>query len=438
MKISVFGLGYVGSVSAACLAKDGHEVIGVDVQPEKVSAINAGRSLVSEPGLEQMVAELSQQGRLRATTCSREAVLASEISLICVGTPSNDNGSLKLDYVAAVAREIGAALKEVSGYHVVCVRSTVLPGTTEELVAPLLEQASGKLRGQDFGLCMNPEFLREGVAIADYREPSQIVMGQVDDRSGQMAMQMYQGISATRVQCDIKTAESVKYVCNIFHALKVAFANEIGNICKAHEVDGQEVMRIFCNDHRLNISDKYLSPGFAFGGSCLPKDCRALIYRAKERDVETPLLRSIMESNQLQIDRGIRMVEQAGKKRIGVLGLSFKASTDDVRESPVIPMVETLVGRGYDVAIYDPCVNPQEIFGANELFLRGALPHFAKLMRADPQQLVDEAEVLVVTNGSSQFQSLVAAAGHDKLVIDLHGLAKHEDGKNGNYHGICW
>ncbi len=438
MKISVFGLGYVGSVSAACLAKDGHEVIGVDVQPDKVDAINAGRSLVSEPGLAEMVAELAKQGQMRATTCSHEAVHASDMSLICVGTPSNDNGSLKLNYVEAVAREIGAALADYEGYHVVCVRSTVLPGTTEDFVAPILEQTSGKVRGRDFGLCMNPEFLREGVAIADYREPSQIVMGQFDERSGQTAMGMYAGIEATRVHSDIKTAESVKYVCNIFHALKVAFANEIGNICKAHEVDGQEVMRIFCNDRRLNISDKYLSPGFAFGGSCLPKDCRALIYRAQERDVETPLLRSIMESNQLQIERGIRMVEQSGKKRIGVLGLSFKASTDDVRESPVIPMVETLVGRGYEVSIYDPCVDPEEIFGANELFLRGALPHFAKLMRADPQQLIDEAEVVVITNGSSQFKSLVESANGHKLVVDLHGLAKHENGRNGNYQGICW
>ncbi len=438
MKISVFGLGYVGSVSAACLAGDGHDVIGVDVQKDKVDAINSGRSLVSEPGLAEMVAALANTGKLCATIDSREAVHNSEISLICVGTPSNDNGSLKLDYVAAVSREIGAALADYEGYHVVCVRSTVLPGTTEDFVAPLLEQASGKKRGKDFGLCMNPEFLREGVAIADYREPSQIVMGQIDERSGLVAMQMYEGIEATRVASDIKTAESVKYVCNIFHALKVAFANEIGNICKAHQVDGQEVMRIFCNDRRLNISDKYLSPGFAFGGSCLPKDCRAIIYRAKERDVETPLLRSIMESNQLQIERGIRMIEQTGKRRIGVLGLSFKASTDDVRESPVIPLVETLVGRGYDVTIYDPCVNPEEIFGANELFLRGALPHFAKLMCADARALVEESEVVVITNGSSQFKELMQATAPDKIVVDLHGLAKHENERYEQYQGICW
>jgi GDP-mannose 6-dehydrogenase len=438
MRIAVFGLGYVGSVSAACLANDGHDVIGVDVQRDKVDAINAGKSLVSEPGLAELVVELAKSKKLRATTCSREAVQASDMSLICVGTPSNDNGSLKLNYVESVAKEIGAALADFPGYHVVCVRSTVLPGTTEDFVAPILEKASGKKRGQDFGLCMNPEFLREGVAIADYREPSQIVMGQFDERSGRAAMCMYEGIEATRVHSDIKTAESVKYVCNTFHALKVAFANEIGNICKAHDVDGQDVMRIFCNDRRLNISDKYLSPGFAFGGSCLPKDCRALIYRAQERDVETPLLRSIMESNQLQIARGIRMVEQSGKKKIGILGLSFKASTDDVRESPVIPMVETLVGRGYDVSIYDPCVKPEEIFGANELFLRGALPHFAKLMRADVASLMAESEVVVITNGSKEFNGLVDATAGDKVVIDLHGLAKNENGKHGNYQGICW
>ena len=438
MRISVFGLGYVGSVSAACLAKDGHEVIGVDVQPNKVAAINAGRSLVSEPGLANLMAEVVPAGRLRATTCSRQAVLASDLSLICVGTPSQDNGSLKLDYVRAVAEEIGAALAERETYHVVCVRSTVLPGTTQDVVAPIIERASGKLRGRDFGLCMNPEFLREGVAIDDYREPSQIVMGQWDEASGRAAMSMYNGIAASRVQCDLMTAESVKYVCNTFHALKVAFANEIGNLCKAHGVDGQQVMQIFCNDRRLNISDKYLSPGFAFGGSCLPKDSRALIYRAQERDVATPLLRAVLESNQLQIARGIRMVEQAGRKRVGVLGLSFKASTDDVRESPVIPMVETLVGRGYDVAIYDPWVNPQEIFGANAQFLQGALPHFAKLMRAEPQQVLEHAEVLVITNGSPQFQPLIAAAADHMPIIDLHGFAKQQTGNNGNYQGICW
>ncbi len=438
MKIAVFGLGYVGSVSAACMAGDGHDVIGVDVQQEKVDAINAGQSLVSEPGLAELVADMVQLKKLCATTCSREAVHASDMSLICVGTPSNDNGSLKLNYVEAVAKEIGAALADFPGYHVVCVRSTVLPGTTEDFVATLLETFSGKTRGQDFGLCMNPEFLREGVAIADYREPSQIVMGQFDERSGQTAMRMYEGIEATRVHCDIKTAESVKYVCNIFHALKVAFANEIGNICKAHDVDGQDVMRIFCNDRRLNISDKYLSPAFAFGGSCLPKDCRALIYRAQERDVATPLLRSIMDSNQLQIERGIRMIEQAGKSRIGVLGLSFKASTDDVRESPVIPMVETLVGRGYHVSIYDPCVKPEEIFGANEQFLRGALPHFAKLMRTDAENMVAESDVVVITNGSQEFSRLVESAAGEKVIIDLHGLGKNENGKNGNYQGICW
>ena len=428
----------MGSVSAACLASDGHDVIGVDVQPDKVDAINAGRSLVCEPGLAGLVSELVSAGKLRATRCSREAVQASQISLICVGTPSHENGSLKLDYVAAVAREIGAALADHAEYHVVCVRSTVLPGTTEDFVAPLLELASGKKRGRDFGLCMNPEFLREGVAIADYREPSQIVMGQLDERGGQIAMEMYAGISATRVHCDLPTAESVKYVCNIFHALKVSFANEVGNICKAHAVDGQEVMRIFCNDHRLNISDKYLSPGFAFGGSCLPKDCRALIYRAQERDVETPLLRSILDSNELQIERAIRMVTQSGKQKIGILGLSFKAHTDDVRESPVIPLVETLVGRGYEVAIYDPYVKPEEIFGANELFLRGALPHFAKLMRPDAQTLIAESEVVVITNGSPQFKDLFADALADKVIVDLHGLAKNKNGKHENYHGICW
>ncbi|MCA9128642.1 MAG: UDP-glucose/GDP-mannose dehydrogenase family protein [Planctomycetales bacterium] len=438
MKISVFGLGYVGSVSAGCLARDGHHVIGVDVNSAKVDALVNGRSLVSEPGLSELVAAHSKTGRLRATTDGFQAVLATDMSLICVGTPSNSNGSLNLDYIEAVCREIGTALGQHSGYHLVCVRSTVLPGTTRNMVMQVLEQQSGKRAGTDFGLCMNPEFLREGCAIADYQEPSQIVMGGLDEKSSDIAMQMYDGIDALRIRTTLETAESVKYACNTFHALKVAYANEIGNICQAHNVDGQEVMRIFCNDRKLNVSEKYLLPGFAFGGSCLPKDCRALVYRAKEKDVETPLLRAVLESNQMQIERSIRMVEQTDHKRIGVLGLSFKSGTDDVRESPVIVLVETLVGRGYDVQIYDPNVKPEELFGANRSFLAQTLPHVAKLMQPDVDALVANCDVLVVTNGSEEFRQAVLAADGSKMIIDLHGITKHSKEYNGNYKGICW
>lgn len=438
MRISVFGLGYVGSVSAACLARDGHQVIGVDVNQDKVAAINEGRSLISEPGLADIVAQQSANGNLSAVASGHDAIVASDLSLICVGTPSKENGSLRLDYIESVAKEIGEALKSHSGYHVVCVRSTVLPGTTRDVVIPILEQQSGKQAGRDFGVCMNPEFLREGCAIADYQEPSQVVVGELDPKCGQLVMSMYETIDAIRIQTSLETAETVKYVCNTFHALKVAYANEIGNICQAHGVDGQEVMQMFCNDRKLNISEKYLLPGFAFGGSCLPKDCRALVYRATERDVETPLLRSILESNQLQIDRAIRMVENAGNIRVGVLGLSFKSGTDDVRESPVVPLVETLVGRGYEIAIYDPFVKPEELFGANESFLTNALPHVAKLMKPDVSSVVSCSETIVVTNGSEQFANECSIRDKNKFVIDFHGLAKQNKESYGNYKGICW
>lgn len=439
MKISVFGLGYVGTVSAACLARDGHEVLGVDVNQEKVDSINSGNATIGEPGLSDLINVVHGQGRLRAVVDSATAIHESEISLICVGTPSNDNGSLKLTYIDNVCREIGRAIAEKDVYHVVVVRSTVLPDTVADFVIPILESASGKAAGKDFGVCMNPEFLREGSAIADYDQPSLIVIGELDSRSGDLVERMYKKVDAPAVRTSIQTSEMVKYANNAFHALKIVFANEIGNICKAHNVDGQEVMEVFCRDERLNISDAYLKPGFAFGGSCLPKDLRALMHDAKMHDIECPVLGEVLNSNQKQIQTGIDLIEKTGRKHIGVLGLSFKAQTDDVRESPVVPIIETLLGRGFSISVFDENVIPNQLIGSNRAFLDRELPHIASLMRKTLNEVVAESEVLVVTNGSSAFNEIASVARDDQIIIDLVGSSKAaSEDRNGNYKGICW
>lgn len=436
MKISVFGLGYVGCVSAACLANDGHHVIGVDINPFKVEQIQAGKAPVLEPGLEKMIQEGLRTNRFQASTNNYETTLSTDVSMICVGTPSSENGSLDLQYVKKVCVEIGQALAVKSSYHVVIVRSTVLPGTVQDILVPILEKYSGRKAGTDFGVCMNPEFLREGSAIEDYYHPSQIVIGEFDQRSGDMAAEIYSAVDAPVIRAAIPVAEMVKYVSNTWHALKVAFANEIGNIAKAHSIDGQEVMNIFVQDRQLNISPTYLRPGFAFGGSCLPKDVRALRYRARERDLNLPVLESIMASNEQQIQLGIKMVEKTGRKKIGVLGLSFKNGTDDVRESPVVPLVETLVGRGYQVSIFDDHVIPDNLIGANRVFLEREIPHVASLMRCCAEDVINEAEVVVITNGSASFREAVKNVRSDQMVIDLVGIAKN--GSREGYEGICW
>ena len=438
MRISVFGLGYVGCVSAACLARDGHTVIGVDVNPHKVQLIESGQSPVSEPGLEELLASSVPAGQLRVSLDGEAAVRESDVSLICVGTPSSHNGALNLQFVENVCREIGLALGAKPGYHVVVVRSTVLPGTVCDRLIPLLEQYSHRCAGPDFGVCMNPEFLREGSAIEDYHHPGYIIIGEIDRRGGDVIECMYEAVDAPVVRTAIPTAEMVKYVGNTFHALKITFANEIGNLCKAQDVDGQEVMDIFCRDRRLNISTAYLQPGFAFGGSCLPKDLRALLHRAKERDVDTPVLRAVLLSNQLQVQRGIEMVEKSGRHRIGILGLSFKARTDDVRESPTISLVETLVGRGYEVSVYDEKVEPAKLIGANRAFLERELPHIASLMQSSLLEVVRQAEVIVIANGSAAFRQVPQLMREDQLLVDLVGIAKGDGQRQSEYEGICW
>ena len=439
MRVSVFGLGYVGCVCAACLARDGHTVIGIDINPQKVRQVCSGRSPIVEPGLDELIGEVVRSGRLQTTCDSLAAVHNSDISMICVGTPSNGNGSLNLQYVESVCRELGSALATKHDYHVIVIRSTVLPGTVQGRLIPLLEQYSRRLAGADFGVCMHPEFLREGCAIEDYYHPDHIVIGELDRRSGDALQQLYaSAVEAPVVRTSMQTAEMVKYVNNGFHALKVVFANEIGNLCKAHGIDGQEVMEIFCQNRRLNLSAAYLKPGFAFGGSCLPKDLRALLYRARERDLECPLLGSLLPSNQAQIQRAVALVESTGGKKVGILGLSFKAGTDDVRESPIVSLIETLVGRGYQVSVYDEKVELVKLIGVNRSFLEQELPHIGSLMGSSLAEVVARAEVVVVANGSAAFRQVPRLMREDQVLIDLVGIARSNGDMRGMYEGICW
>jgi GDP-mannose 6-dehydrogenase len=437
MKVAIFGLGYVGCVTAACLARNGVEVVGVDVNPLKVDQLNAGESPVLEPGLDELISKAVANGNLNATLDGRSAVLETDASLVCVGTPSNSNGSLDTSHVESVCAEIGQALAGRSDWHLVVIRSTVLPGTVEERIIPLLEQHSGLEAGDSFGVCVNPEFLREGTAIEDYFAPSFVVIGESDPRSGETLERLYEPVSAPRFRTTIRTAEMVKYACNAFHAIKVAFANEIGSIARQNDVDGGQVMEIFCADTVLNVSSAYLRPGFAFGGSCLPKDLRALLYRATEQDVQVPLLEGALASNQVHIQRGIDLVERSGCKRPGVLGLSFKNGTDDVRESPAVVLIETLVGRGYDVSVFDDDVDPDRLIGANRAALERELPHIARLMRSSIDEVLAESDLVVVTKSSSKFRGIGTRLRNGQKLIDLVGLQRDGVG-DAAYEGICW
>ena len=437
MKISVIGLGYVGTVSAACLSEIGHQVVGVDVNPTKVEAINAGRSPVIEPGLEEALQRVVTQGRLRATAEVSEAILGSDVSLICVGTPSQKNGALGLDYVLRVTRQIGEALAEHPDYHVVAFRSTMLPGTVEDQLIPILEAESGKRAGEDFGVVMNPEFLREGTSLKDFHDPPRIVIGEFDARCGDRVLAAYAGIEAPIVRTSLRSAEMLKYVDNSFHALKIAFANEIGNICKSQEIDAREVMANFCLDTKLNLSPVYLKPGAAFGGSCLPKDLRALLYHARSQDLEVPVLEAILPSNEQQKDRAFALIEETGKKKVGLLGLSFKAGTDDLRESPAVQLAERLIGKGYDLAIFDRNVALARLVGANRFYIEQEIPHIASLMRESLTEVKSFAEVLVVTTPDPEFQCVAQEVGEGRILVDLVGIFSGED-PPAEVRGISW
>jgi len=438
MKVSVFGLGYVGSVSAAMLASDGHEVIGVDLNPDKVAAINAGTSPIVEPGLAEALQDVVQKGRLRATTNTEEAVRNTEVSLICVGTPSRRNGSLDLSYVERVASEIGAALADADHYHVVVVRSTVLPGTTHEIVIPALEKASGKTYGEGFGVSMNPEFLREGTAIKDFRHPPLTLVGHNHAAEAAGTTALYDALDAPVISTSIRTAEMIKYTSNTWHALKVCFANEIGNLCKSLDVDSHDVMDIFCKDDQLNLSPYYLKPGFAFGGSCLPKDVRALQYRAKEMDVEMPVISSILTSNTLQVSTALDQVLDTGKLNVGLLGFSFKAGTDDLRESPLVTLAEALLGKGVKLRIYDKNVLLSRLVGANKEYIESRIPHLLSLLCGTIDEVLSHAEVIIVGNNAPEFVEALHRTRPDQIIIDLVRVPLRASEIPGEYRGICW
>lgn len=436
MNISIFGLGYVGAVSAGCLANDGHRVIGVDPNATKVELINLGKTPIIEKDIGEMIAKAVANGSLRATTSVHEAVQASDLSLICVGTPSQLNGNLDLSYVRRVCEEIGQSLRTKQGFHVVVARSTMLPGSMRNLVIPTLEECSGKKAGVDFGVCNNPEFLREGTAVFDYHHPPKTVIGETDAAAGERLVALYANLEAPLIRTSVEVAEMVKYADNNWHAVKVAFANEIGNICKAVGIDGHEVMRIFCQDTKLNLSSYYMKPGFAFGGSCLPKDVRALTYKARSLDVDVPLLNAVLPSNQRQIQKALDMVVGKGRRKVGVLGFSFKAGTDDLRESPMVEVIEQLIGKGYELRLFDRNVNMAALTGANRDYILNHIPHISRLMVDSIDAVMEFAETVVVGNGAAEFKAAVATARPDQQIVDYVRVADRSSGAG--YDGICW
>lgn len=437
MKISIFGLGYVGTVSAGCFAKDGHAVIGVDPVPAKLDLVSKGFSPIVEGEIGEIIAEVVKSGQLQVTADPDHAILSTDLSFVCVGTPSQTNGNLDLRYIRRICEQIGAALKLKTTYHTVVIRSTILPGTMRNVVISVLEEFSGKVAGTDFGVCHNPEFLREGSAVKDFNSPPMTVIGELDQLSGCILAQLYEKLDAPLIRTDLQVAEMIKYVDNSWHALKVGFANEIGNLSKAFGVDGHRVMDIFCQDKKLNISSAYLKPGFAFGGSCLPKDLRALAYTAKLHDLELPILTSVLPSNEIQLNRGLKLIMEKGHRRIGVLGFSFKAGTDDLRESPMIEVIERLIGKGYDLRIYDKNVKIASLVGANRDFILNRVPHISRLMVDHVDAILDHSQTIVIGNKDPEFQDVPHQLRDGQSIVDLVRISDQRSG-NGKYDGICW
>ena len=437
MRLSIFGLGYVGAVSAGCLARDGHEVIGVDPTPTKVELINEGKTPIIEPELDEIIGTAVREGRLTATDDVKEAIQGSDLSFICVGTPGQLNGNLDLRHVRHVCEQIGTALWDKTDFHIVVVRSTMLPGSIRNVVIPGLEYRSGKTAGEEFGVCINPEFLREGSAVHDFYHPPRTLIGETDRRSGDMLAQLYEGVNAPLIRTDFETAEMVKYTDNVWHALKVSFANEIGNLCKQLGIDGHRVMEIFCQDTKLNLSPYYLKPGFAFGGSCLPKDVRALTYKARSLDLNLPVLDAILLSNEQQIQRGIRMILDKGNKRVGILGFSFKEGTDDLRESPVVEVTERLIGKGHEIRIYDRNVKLASLVGANRDYILNRIPHISKLMVDSVEDVMSFAETIVIGTAAEEFRSVLTKLRPGQVIVDLVRIIDQQSIPN-RYDGICW
>lgn len=436
MKISVFGAGYVGAVSASCLASDGHHVVAVDPDQNKIRPLLEGKSPIVEPGLEDLIKDGIASGRLHATSEVEHAVLNSDLSLICVGTPSLSDGSLNTQYLDRVAREIGATLKMKASFHSVVVRSTCLPGTTEAVVIPALEAASGMKAGEGFGLAYLPEFLRESTAIEDYYDPGVIVFGFLDETTLHRLREMHSHLDRPKFEVDIRTAEGIKYTNNAWHALKISFANEVGNILSNAGIDSHVAFEILCADKRLNISKAYMKPGFAFGGSCLPKDLRALISMSRRQGLPVPLLEATLSANEIQINRAYSMIAQHGQRKVGFVGLSFKPGTDDLRESPLVELAERLYGRGFQIRIFDPNIRLNRLTGANESFVRSRLPHLADLLNEDIEPVLEDSDIIVVGN-RAEMSGAMARVPAGVPIIDLVRL---EAGRRsqGNYHGICW
>jgi GDP-mannose 6-dehydrogenase len=437
--ISIFGLGYVGTVTAACLAHQGNRVTGVDLSPAKVEALEAGRSPIVEPGVSELIAECHEACHLHATTNSAKAVLETEISFLCVGTPSLRNGKLDLGHIGPVCQEIGEAIKKKETFHLVVLRSTVLPGTAESIVVPALEKASGKRLGRDFGVCVNPEFMREGTAVADFLQPSITIIGAAEAAHSDMLRELYDWVPGRVFQTSFRSAEMVKYVCNAWHAVKVSFANEVGTLAKELGVDAEAVVEIFAADTKLNISTTYLKPGFAFGGSCLPKDLRALNYRAKELDLELPLFESILPSNEAHLDRALSIILGTRKKKVAMLGLSFKAATDDLRESPQVQLVKRLIGEGCKVQIWDDNVSLGQLIGSNRLYIEEVIPHIGSLLSSSLEDVLGQAEVVVIGTRGIDRKTLDSHLHPDHVVVDLVNLEKsRRPSASTSYEGMCW
>jgi len=438
MKVSIFGMGYVGVVSGACFARDGHEVVGVDLSQTKVDLLNEGKSPVVEEGIAELVGEMVASGRLSATMDSGKAVHETDVSCISVGTPSRENGSLDLRAIETVSAQIGAVLKEKDAPHTIVVRSTLLPGTTRDLIVPTLERESGKVVGRDVHVCYNPEFLREGSSIKDFYDPPYTIIGETGPEAGDAGAALYSGVEAPVHRVSIEVAEGIKYVCNCFHALKVGFANEIGVIMKALGVDSHPVMKLVCEDKKLNISPAYLMPGYAFGGSCLPKDVRALVYAARTNDVDVPMLQSLMPSNRVHTERAVKMVMDTGERDVAMVGLSFKAGTDDLRESPLVILAKALIGNGCRLRIWDPEVVEAKLMGANREYIESQIPHIGELLSNDLGEVLDGAKVAVVGNGKGADVELLKRWAKDNVLLDLQRVGDELRAVSSKYDGICW
>jgi len=438
VKISVFGLGYVGAVSCACLPELGHEVIGVDISPQKVRMINDGQSPVVEEGINELIGAAVKAGKLRATDDVRAAVLETEVSLISVATPSNPNYTPNLTAVDAVVRSIGEAIRDKASHHTVVLRSTVQPGTTESRIVPILEAAAGRKIGDRLSLVFNPEFLREGSSVKDFHQPPQTVVGSVDEQGYVVMEKMYAGLPGIFVRTSCPVAESVKYLCNVFHALKIVFANEAGSVLKACGLDGREVMKIFCQDTQLNISAAYLRPGFAFGGSCLPKEVKGFLTLAREMDVPIPAIGGLLDSNEAHVDRAYAMIAREGRKKVALFGLAFKPGTDDMRDSPLVQLAERMLGKGFDLAIYDNFVKISRLLGKNKEFIEREIPHLDRLLADTPEAALKDAEIIVIGHADAAARQSIIAHAAGRRIVDLSGYADVRAAPQATYEGICW